>query len=513
MISKYRTAAVAILLAVLAGCVVNPVTGKSELAGLSTEQELAIGEENYGPMQQAEGGEYDIDPVLTEYVQGVGNRLAAVSDRELPYEFVVLNNSIPNAWALPGGKIALNRGLLTELQSEAELAAVLGHEIVHAAAGHTSQRQGRTSVLQGILLGAAIATSGSKYGEYAVGGASVGAQLINQRYGQGDELESDKYGMKYMSLAGYDPQGAVELQKTFVRLSEGKQADWLSGLFASHPPSQKRVDANIATAAGLPAGGETGVERFKAAMTKTMAVKPAYDTFDDGRKLLGEGKAEEAIKKANEAIALFPEEGHFYALRGDARFQNKEYNMAVTNYDSAIRRRDSYFYYYLQRGRSREELDDLDEAKIDLEKSNSLLPTSIAYYSLGTIAAAKGETETAIGHFEKIADGKGDVAVAAHTELAKLDLSRNPHKYVQKRCDPDESGNLVVSVKNSTNIAIDNIGFVVEYTDASGRQRSESRKVSGRLEAGEITSVNTRLGPYTAGSNCPVRITSASIVE
>ena len=187
--------------------------------------------------------------------------------------------------------------------------------------------------------------------------------------------------------------------------------------------------------------------------------------------------------------------------------------MAVTNYDSAIRRRDSYFYYYLQRGRSREELDDLDEAKSDLEKSNSLLPTSIAYYSLGTIAAAKGETETAIGHFEKIADGKGDVAVAAHTELAKLDLSRNPHKYVQKRCDPDESGNLVVSVKNSTNIAIDNIGFVVEYTDASGRQRSESRKVSGRLEAGEITSVNTRLGPYTAGSNCPVRITSASIVE
>ena len=77
-----------------------------------------------------------IDPELTKYVNEVGQRLAAVSDRKLPYEFVVINNSVPNAWALPGGKIAVHRGLLIELNSEAELAAVLGHEIVHAAARH-----------------------------------------------------------------------------------------------------------------------------------------------------------------------------------------------------------------------------------------------------------------------------------------------------------------------------------------------------------------------------------------
>lgn len=513
MIFRRRNFFLIALLASLGACAVNPVTGKSELVGMSQEQEIKVGEENYGPMQQAEGGEFDIDPALTEYVQGIGNKLAAVSDRPLPYEFVVLNNSVPNAWALPGGKIALNRGLLTELQSEAELAAVIGHEIVHAAAGHTSQRQGRTTILQTILLGTAVATSGSKYGGVAAGGANLGAQLITQQYGQGDELESDKYGMKYMSLAGYDPQGAVELQKTFVRLSEGKKSDWLSGMFASHPPSQKRVDANIATAAGLPPGGELGVERFAAMMKKTMDVKPAYDTSDEGRKLLSDGEAEKAIEKANDAIAMFPEEAHFYALRGDARLLNKEYNMAITNYDSAIRRRDSFFYYYLQRGRAEEELKNYAEAKADLEKSNSLLPTSVAYYSLGRIAAAEGDTETAIGHFEKIAGGKGDVAVAANTELAKLDLSRNPQKYVLKRCDAGSNGDLVVSVKNNTGIAIDNIGFVVEYTDASGRRRSESRKVPARLEAGEITSVDTHLGPYTDGGNCPVRITAARIAN
>ena len=83
-----------------------------------------------------QGGAYVVDPELNRYVREVGARLARASDRALPYEFVVLNNSTPNAWALPGGKIAVNRGLLVELDNEAELAAVLGHEIVHAAARH-----------------------------------------------------------------------------------------------------------------------------------------------------------------------------------------------------------------------------------------------------------------------------------------------------------------------------------------------------------------------------------------
>src|SRR5210317_693074 len=143
-----RLLAVLLLAAATAGCAVNPVTGKADFMMVSEAQELAIGAQNYAPMQQAEGGIYDIDPQLTAYVSEVGNKLAAVSDRPLPYEFVVLNNSVPNAWALPGGKIAVNRGLLTELNSEAELAAVLGHEIVHAAARHSAQQQSRAMIMQ-----------------------------------------------------------------------------------------------------------------------------------------------------------------------------------------------------------------------------------------------------------------------------------------------------------------------------------------------------------------------------
>ena len=185
--------AILILAASTTGCAVNPVTGKSDFMMVSEAQEIALGQQNYAPMQQAEGGVYDIDPQLTAYVRDVGSKLAEVSDRPLPYEFVVLNNSVPNAWALPGGKIAINRGLLTELNSEAELAAVLGHEIVHAAAKHSAQQMSRGMLLQGAVLATAVATANSDFGEFAVGGAAVGAQLVNSTYGRSAELESDKY--------------------------------------------------------------------------------------------------------------------------------------------------------------------------------------------------------------------------------------------------------------------------------------------------------------------------------
>ena len=123
----------------LAGCSVNPVTGKSEFVLMSEADEIRTGQQAYLPAQQSQGGVYDVDPALTAYVQNIGARLAEQAARPLPYEFVVLNNSIPNAWAMPGGKIAINRGLLTELDSEAELAAVLGHEIVHADARHSAR--------------------------------------------------------------------------------------------------------------------------------------------------------------------------------------------------------------------------------------------------------------------------------------------------------------------------------------------------------------------------------------
>ena len=190
-----------LLAASLAACGTNPVTGKKEIQFVSEAQELRIGAENYAPMRQNEGGDFKIDPELTAYVGEVGQKLAAVSDRKLPYEFVVLNNSVPNAWALPGGKIAMNRGLLTELRNESELAAVLGHEITHAAARHGAKAQERGTLLQvGMVaaqVGMAASDTNGTLANLALQGAGLGAQLVQMKYGRDQESEADHYGMVY----------------------------------------------------------------------------------------------------------------------------------------------------------------------------------------------------------------------------------------------------------------------------------------------------------------------------
>jgi predicted Zn-dependent protease len=180
---------------------------------------------------------------LTVYVNQVGKKLASVSDRpQLPYEFVVLNNDVPNAWALPGGKMAINRGLLVHLQDEAQLAAVLGHEIVHAAARHGATQQTQNILIStGVMVaGVAASTQDSEYAGLAVGAVGVGANAWMSKYSRGHELEADKYGIEYMIRAGYDPMGAVELQETFVKLSEGRQSNWLEGRQPSDGGSQPR---------------------------------------------------------------------------------------------------------------------------------------------------------------------------------------------------------------------------------------------------------------------------------
>jgi len=510
-----RTSILSLVLILLfnAGCSVNPVTGKHELMMVSSDQEIAMGKQNYLPTQQSQGGPYDVDPELSSYVQDVGNRVAAQSGVSLPYEFVVLNNSVPNAWALPGGKIAINRGLLTELNSEAELAAVLGHEAVHAAARHTAQQISRSQMMQVGVAATAIASSNSDYGDLLAGGAGMMAQLSLSKYGRSAELESDLYGMQYMSKAGYDPAGAVSLQKTFVRLSEGQQSDWLSGLFASHPPSQERVDANIATAATLPAGGRAGRDEFQAVMQTTMRTIPAYKAYDEGRKALADDEVEQALALSNKALGLYGEEAHFHALRGDARLVADKYDMAITNYNRAISRRDGFFYYHLQRGIANKELGRSDNAVTDLNRSIELLPTAPAYFALGGIAEDRGDLAVAIGHYKVVAKSGGDYGEAAKAALVKLDLSTNPGEYIARGCDADGGGNLIVSVRNDTTVQITGVQVAVSYSDSSGRAAQQRHSIRGQIAPGQIASVNTGMSPYTPGSSCPVEVVAAQIAN
>ena len=268
-----------LLAALITGCAVNPVTGRNELSLFDETQEINLGTNQYGPTQQSQGGPYTADPELSEYVSKVGQRLARVSDRSLPYEFVIIDDSTPNAWALPGGKIGINRGLLVRLNSEAELAAVLSHEIVHAAARHSAKSIERGLLVDGVLNAAGAARIRQcKLRRDCSRRRAPRLQMLLQSYGREAELESDAYGMIYMLRAGYDPEAAVSLQETFVALSSGRSSDWLSGLLASHPPSEERVAKNRARAERLNpdnASLELGFERYQAALANlTSRLRP-----------------------------------------------------------------------------------------------------------------------------------------------------------------------------------------------------------------------------------------------
>jgi beta-barrel assembly-enhancing protease len=487
-------------LLVAQGCAVNPVTGNKELGFVSESQELAIGSKNYMPYRQAQGGDYVADPAVARYVDRVGQRLAAVSDRKLPYEFRVLNDSTPNAWALPGGKIAINRGLLVELQSEAELAAVLAHEIVHAAARHSAQSIERGTLLQGALIVPARRWAVPSTARSACSAPGSGPSSINQKYGRDDESEADHYGIRYMVRAGYDPQAAVRLQETFVRLAEGKEAGWLDGLFASHPPSRQRVEANrrLVAQLGNP-GGETGEDRYRREMARLVQTRPAYDGYEEARKALADGRQSEALRLVDAAIALEPKEAAFRSLRGEILAAGGDAQAALHELDRAVALNPDHFRPLLLRGVARREAGDLDGATKDLARSVELLPTAEGYVGLGRVARLRGRDDLAAGYFRRAASGGGETAREARRELAGLALAVDPVRELEARVGLSRDGYLLVEVRNPSETLVDDVRVLV------GR-RAGGRIVDGReirlprtLPGGRALSVKTDIGPLDPG--------------
>jgi predicted Zn-dependent protease len=522
--TRIRSALLLLLLALLAGCGINPVTGKQELQFVSEESELQIGAQHYAPSRQSQGGDLAAFPEVSKYVAEVGGRLAAVSDRPLPYEFVVLNSSVPNAWALPGGKIAVNRGLLTALDNEAELAAVLGHEIVHAAARHGAKAQERGVLLQaGVLaaqVGVMLGDSDPNVGNLLVLGAGVGAQLINTKYGRNAELESDLYGMRYMQRAGYDPAAAVTLQQKFVALASqdgARRASWLEGLFASHPPSQERVDRNRATLATAGAGGTLGADRYTAALAPLRAAKPAYDKADEAIAAAGRKDFARARSLAEEAARLLPREGRFQQILGDIALAQQQPKAALGHYDKALALDPNYFGGHLGAGLAAFRLGSPDRARQSLARSAELLPTAPALYHLGLLAQRAGNGAEAMRYFSAAAESNSDFGRRATFEVLREDLPRNPSRYLATAAQRDARGALVVVVQNRTSVALADVQVTPELIGAGGavEQRGAALRIGRPLAAGEQVAIDAGVGAVSddALARTRVRIDFARAVE
>lgn len=514
--NRWRACGAALMLGILlatSGCITNPVTGKREFSLIGEKQEISLGVSNYSPSQQAQGGVYTAHPEVQNYVDGVMQKLVVKSERpNLPYEIVVLNNSVPNAWALPGGKMAINRGLLTELQSEAELAAVLSHEIVHVAARHGAKSVERGLVTQVAVTGVGLAVDDNKYRDVIVGASGVGAALVGLKYSRSAELESDKYGIKYMVAAGYDPRAAVDLQQTFVRLANGKQSGWLEGLLGTHPPSQERVDANRRHVSGYPTKGLfMGKEEYRKAMAPLIASKPSYDAMDAGLAALGKDPAK-AAQIAEQAIAREPREAQFHGLLAKALVAQNKPEEAIRALNRAIDIQGNYFDFYLTRGRLRKTLGDRTGAQKDLTRSVALLPTASAHYDLGRLALDANQPDRALPHFRMAASADSTEGREALTLLTRLELPAAPERYLASGFSLNSSGFLIVTLQNPTFVNISVCRFSI--TTAAG---TTTYAVPRGLPAGAERTIQTKAGPFpdaaTAARQTSMRFDRVTLAE
>jgi predicted Zn-dependent protease len=230
------TATLAAVAAVVA-CVTNPATGRRQLMLVSEAQEIAMGQEADKEAIAAYG--LYPDPKVEAYVNGLGRRLAAKSERPgLPWSFKVVDDPAVNAFALPGGFIYVTRGIMAHLRSEAELVAVMGHEIGHVTGRHSaSQMSKQTLAMGGLVVGMAVKPELQRFS----GLAQQGLGLLFLKFGRDDENEADELGLRYMTREDYDPREMLEVFGVLdgVTRAEGgaRMPDWLS----THPSPGNRL--------------------------------------------------------------------------------------------------------------------------------------------------------------------------------------------------------------------------------------------------------------------------------
>lgn len=420
-----------LLLAGLSACAVNPATGKTELAliPVSASEEIALGEKTFPQAVQQMGGEYP-DARLNAYINQVGIRLGRASQRpDLPYQFKVVNDSTPNAFALPGGFIAITRGLLINMNNEAQLASILGHEIGHVTARHAVQGMQRGTLLNVGLSVLSGVTGDTALGPLAQQAGELSAALLDRSYSREQERESDRLGIDYMVQASYNPQGAVQVQEYFYRQIEGgAQPMWLAGLFRTHPFSKERMQDNadyIRTRYAQTLNNPNYVLRpdsFQAAVASLQKSRKGYELYDEARQLEASGNLPRAIAVYLQAAAAAPDESLILTGLGMAYLKAEDAASARLHLSRAVQIDGNYYLSRMGHGYALMQKGDNAGGVRELEASMKLLPTLQGGYLLAEGYEKTGQTQKAVELYRAVAeaDPNGKLGRAAAERVKAL---------------------------------------------------------------------------------------------
>jgi predicted Zn-dependent protease len=358
----------------VAGCATNPVTGKSQLMLLSEDQEIAVDKENSPHQFSADYGTLQ-DKALGDYIDRTGKNMAARTHRpNMPYSFRGVNATYVNAYAFPGGSIACTRGILLALDDEAELAALLGHELGHVNARHTAQRMSK-----GILAQAAVAVAGAAVavgsdsaalGGLTAGAGSIAAGALLAKYSRDDERQADALGMEYMVRSNYNTKGMVGLMDVLRSLSKRKP-NAIELMFSTHPMSEERYQTAVETSGTKYESAKKFPlhrERYMDHTAKLRAIKGAIGEMQNGEKamakkdfptaeghfrkalkeapedyaglcmmskcLMAQKKYEEARRYADKAKKVYPEEAQAHNLGGITKLVKGDFSPAYEDFGS-----------------------------------------------------------------------------------------------------------------------------------------------------------------------------------
>ncbi len=431
------------------GCMTDPVTGRRTLGLInpSDDEEVLQGRQYAPSFVAANDGIYP-DAGVSDYLAGIVRHLGAVSHRPgLPYRLTLLNSSVPNAFALPGGEVFLTRGLLVRLEEEAEFAVVMGHEIGHVNHRHSVRAMNDALV---VGLGTSLLAGGvrdERDREVAAGLASVGGGLLLLRFSREQELESDDCGIEYAYRAGYDPRRGVRVFQEFARMrrSKGGGGGPLESWLSSHPLDEDRVkhlrEEVVRAYPGLrgeaPSPGLTvTTPTWGEVLDRVRATHPAYERLDRARaaaaRALQEGdgaSAQRALREIQESGRALPGHALFPAVEGALLHALGDRREARDRLERAVRIQPDLYFARMRLAVLENDDGRPAEALVQAEAAVGLVPESAgARIQEGRALEGSGRRAEAVAAYEaaaRIASSGSPEEALALKRLSDLD----PAKY------------------------------------------------------------------------------------
>jgi predicted Zn-dependent protease len=391
-----RVTILLLFLLILSGC---SESQGPHLTLISEQKEIRLGE-FYTPYYIDQGEGLFPEKEVQSYVKKVGERLARVTPRKLPYKFFVLNSGEVNAFALPGGPVMITRGMLLHLNSESELAAVLGHELGHINARHYVRFLEKRLTLNLLLVITSVFLPDNTAGEVLWRLENLGASLLTLKFSRDQEREADRYGIIFACRAGYSPYAVIKVFKTLKRLEKEHIPEWLS----THPLPETRIKEAKAflQSFNCPGSKEKDSPEFHRIKTIVARTSDSYKLVKKAEKAYKNGDFTKASAYLQDALKIYPKNTLAALLLSILYVKHKEYKKAQKYVLLCLKYAPEWFSANIIAGIVFFYQKDFFRAETYFKEGKQLVPfKGISYYYLGRIAEARGNYINAINYYQK----------------------------------------------------------------------------------------------------------------